>query len=374
MRSKPLILVIDDLDSNLQVAGRFLVEAGYEVSLISDGEKGIQIALKIIPDLILLDLVMPGTNGFDVCTRLKADERTKEIPIIFLTSMKDTDNIIKGFTVGAVDYIVKPANKHEALARIKTHLDLRNSRDVIIEQNKKLKDLFDEKRAFLEVSSNQLLNPINSIRGYNDHIKSYNLKNDNSGELQSYNQQIDINLKSVSSTINDFLYLYNLEDGNLPSAADSFNVNMLIRKVVADYDAESKVNRLKIIFDTDVDKYTYAVVDKEKLEVILGHILSNSIKYSPFFKSININATEIIDKKKFILIEILDQGVGMTENDLQNIFEKYSNLSPVPVHGEQSVGLGMYIVKKLIDEIGGRIQVNSELGVGTSVKLLIPAM
>ncbi|MBX3042099.1 MAG: hybrid sensor histidine kinase/response regulator [Candidatus Kapabacteria bacterium] len=374
MREKKLILVIDDLESNLQTAGHFLLEAGFEVSLINDGKKGIEVAKRAIPDLILLDIVMPGVNGIEVCKLLKNEELTKEIPIIFLTSMKEKEQIVEGFDAGAVDYIIKPANKYEALARIRTHLELKQARETMIEQNKKLKDLFEEKRAFFEVSSSQLMSPINSIRGYNDQIKVYNLKNDNSAELQNLTQQIEINARSASSTVNDLLYLYNLEEGNLPSVVDSFNINLMIKKIIEEFEPEVKVNRLKIVFDTEVDMLTYAVADKDKVEVVLKHILSNAIKYSHFFKLIQVNAKVITDKRKLILVDIIDQGVGMSSEDLNNVFEKYSQLSPKTAHGELSVGLGMYTVKKLIEEIGGVINIRSAVEQGTSVRLCFPAI
>ncbi len=374
MRKKPLILVVDDLESNLQVAGNLLVEAGYDISLIVDGKKAISIAKKILPDIILLDLVMPDTDGFEVCRKLKESELTQEIPIIFLTSMKNTDNIVKGFELGAVDYIVKPANKQETLARIKTHLELRRSKEIIIEQKKKLQDLIDERNTFFTITSDQLMNPINAIKGYNDHIKRYNIKNENSKDLHRFSQLIDAEISTVSSTINDFLYLYNLEEGNLPSIVESFNINLLIDKILEEFKQDAKAKRLILNFETEVDKTTHASADKEKMEVILKHLISNAIKYTNFYRTIYIKATEYIENKRFIKIEIKDQGVGMNEEDLKNIFNKYSQLSPEPTNNEQSVGIGMTIVKNLIDEMNCKIFIDSQEGVGTTVRVIIPAI
>jgi len=374
MRDKPLILVIDDLESNLQVAGNILVEAGYEISLSIDGKKGIDIAKKVVPDLILLDLVMPNIDGFEVCSQLKKDEITAEIPIIFLTSMKNTDNIVKGLELGAVDYIVKPANKQETLARIKTHLDLKRSKEIILKQNEQLKDLINERNGFFAISSNHLMNPLNAIKGYNDLIKSFNVKNVNSNDLRQLTQQIDNEINSVSSTVNDFLYLYNLEEGNFLSIAESFNINMLIEKVIKDFESDIKAKRLIVEFESDLSKTTHAFAVKEKMEVVLKQIISNSIKYSNFYKCISITTSEVIDKKKFIKVVIKDQGVGMSESDLNNIFNKYSQLSPTPTNNEQSVGLGMPIVKKLVDEMHIPIFIDSQECYGTTVKLLVPSM
>ena len=374
MREKPLILVIADLESNLQVAGNILVEAGYEISLSIDGRKGLEIAKRTIPDLILLDLVMPNIDGFEVCRQLKSQSETTEIPVIFLTSMKNTDNVIKGFELGAVDYIIKPANKQETLARVKTHLDLKRSKETILMQNKQLKNLIEERNGFFTISSNHLMNPLNLIKGYNDLIKIFDSKNTNSSDLKRLTQQIDSEIKAVSSIVNDFLYLYNLEEGNFPSIAESFNINMLIGKVIKDFEADIKAKRLIVEHETDLSKTTHALAVKEKMEVVFKHLISNAIKYSSFYRSISITSTEIFDRKKFIRVEIKDQGVGMNEEDLKNIFNKYAQLSPTPTNNEQTVGLGMATVKKLVDEMGVQIQIESQESYGTMVKLLVPTM
>jgi two-component system sensor histidine kinase/response regulator len=374
MREKPLILVVDDLESNLRLTGNVLIEAGYEISLIVDGKKAIEIAKKVLPDLILLDLVMPDTDGFEVCRQLQDDTNTKEIPIIFLTSMKNTENIVKGLEIGAVDYIVKPAKKQETLARIKTHLDLRRSKETILIQNKKLKELIDERNAFFSISSNQMMNPINAIRGHNDSIKSYNVKHENSKELAAITNLIDNEIKTVSSTVNDILYLYNLEQGNLPSVVESFNMKMLIEKVIESFKEEIKVKRLILTFDPEIDRRSQAFGDKDKVEMVLSQILSNAIKYSKFYKTISIRAVEIYEIKKYILVEFEDNGVGMSPEDLKNIFNKYSKLSPVPTNNEQSVGIGMPIVKRIIDNIGGKILIKSREEEGTTIKLFFPAL
>lgn len=374
MREKPLILVIDDLESNLQVAGNILVEAGYEISLSIDGRKGLEIAKRTIPDLILLDLVMPNIDGFEVCRQLKSQPETTEIPVIFLTSMKNTDNVIKGFELGAVDYIIKPANKQETLARVKTHLDLKRSKETILLQNRQLKNLIEERNGFFTISSNHLMNPLNLIKGYNDLIKIFDSKNTNSSDLKRLTQQIDSEIKAVSSIVNDFLYLYNLEEGNFPSIAESFNINMLIGKVIKDFEADIKAKRLIVEHETDLSKTTHALAVKEKMEVVFKHLISNAIKYSSFYRSISITSTEVFDRKKFIRVEIKDQGVGMNEEDLKNIFNKYAQLNPTPTNNEQTVGLGMATVKKLVDEMGVQIQIESQESYGTMVKLLVPTM
>ena len=133
---KPLVLVVDDIKKNLQVVGTTLMEEGYEISMANHGEKALKLLSKITPDLILLDIMMPDMNGYEVCRKIKEDMRLKDIPIIFLTAKTELGDIVKGFQLGAVDYVTKPFKKEELLARIKTHLEVKFSRE-IIQQNAK---------------------------------------------------------------------------------------------------------------------------------------------------------------------------------------------------------------------------------------------
>lgn len=128
---QPLIMVVDDNSKNLQVVGKILYKNGYDLSLLGEGKSVLELAREKQPDLILLDIMMPVMDGFEVCQLLKNDELTKNIPVIFLTAKTDEDDIVKGFETGGVDYIKKPFNPRELLARVNTHVELKRSREEI---------------------------------------------------------------------------------------------------------------------------------------------------------------------------------------------------------------------------------------------------
>jgi len=130
--SQALILIVDDLPQNLQVLGSILRKNKYQIAVATNGQQAIDILNNISPDLILLDVMMPGIDGHEVCRRLKEQEKTRDISIIFLTAKSETADIVKGFELGAVDYITKPFNATELLARVKTHIELKKNRDVIL--------------------------------------------------------------------------------------------------------------------------------------------------------------------------------------------------------------------------------------------------
>jgi len=137
----PLILIVDDVAKNLQVLGTILSKQNYKIAAASNGEQAIKIANNTLPDLILLDIMMPGISGFEVCSRLKKDPRTKDISIIFLTAKIEPEDIVKGFEAGGVDYVIKPFNSIELLARVKTHLELKISKDLLKIKNEQLREL-----------------------------------------------------------------------------------------------------------------------------------------------------------------------------------------------------------------------------------------
>lgn len=137
----PLILIVDDVARNLQVLGTILSKENYKIAAANNGEQAISIANSTLPDLILLDIMMPGINGYEACARLKKNPKTRDIPIIFLTAKIELDDIVKGFETGAVDYITKPFNSVELLVRTKTHLELKISRDLLKIKNEQLEKL-----------------------------------------------------------------------------------------------------------------------------------------------------------------------------------------------------------------------------------------
>jgi diguanylate cyclase (GGDEF)-like protein len=138
---QPLILIVDDTVKNLQVLGSVLKAENYKIALATNGNQAVLIANDINPDLILLDVMMPELNGFDTCKKLKSIPKTSEIPVIFLTAKVEAEDIIEGFKVGAVDYITKPFNSYELKARVKTHIELKISKDLLEQKNLVLKKL-----------------------------------------------------------------------------------------------------------------------------------------------------------------------------------------------------------------------------------------
>jgi DNA-binding response OmpR family regulator len=151
-KQKTLILAVDDKPQNLQFLGKLLSDKGYEVGMAQNGLQVLSFVRKNEPDLILLDIMMPGMDGYEVCRQLKADFSARHIPVIFLTAKADSEDIVKGFDVGGVDYVIKPFNSSELLARIKTHIELKILRG-LLPMCSKCKKIRDDKGFWKQVDS-----------------------------------------------------------------------------------------------------------------------------------------------------------------------------------------------------------------------------
>ncbi len=162
--SKDKILVVDDIIKNIQLLGSVLGKEGYAVSYATSGEKALEMAVSEDFDLILLDIMMPGMSGFDVCQRLKADERTRDIPILFLTAKSEQDDIVSGLQYGAVDYLTKPINAAELVARVQTQMDLRHAQRSLMEHNAELVEKNEQLERLLKTNQKAMAE-IKALRG-----------------------------------------------------------------------------------------------------------------------------------------------------------------------------------------------------------------
>ena len=160
-----VVLIVDDIPENLQVLGNILSAYGLDIGVATDGLQALENVKFQKPDLILLDIMMPGMDGFEVCEKLKSNPETSNIPVIFLTAKSQTEDIVKGFEVGAVDYVTKPFNSAELLVRVFNHLELKKAKDKIERQNDELKEMNDAKNKFFSIISHDLRGPFSGLLG-----------------------------------------------------------------------------------------------------------------------------------------------------------------------------------------------------------------
>ena len=229
--TKMKVMLVDDIRKNLELLKKTLDPYGYKVVLVSSGERALQIVPEFKPDLILLDIIMPGIDGFEICRRLQAEKETKDIAIIFLTAINDPENIIKGFKLGAVDYVTKPFRLEEICARVETQLQLQYSKQQLLEQNKKLKELQEIKNKFLGMVVHDLRNPLNGISGFAEMIVEEGAEID-TDEIKYCATKITASGKIMTTLIDDLLDISVIECGQLEMTIEKTSLANIIKEKI----------------------------------------------------------------------------------------------------------------------------------------------
>jgi two-component system, sensor histidine kinase and response regulator len=361
---RPKLFLVDDNNDNIQLAISLLKKQNYDIEYAFNGKDAIKMIDEFLPDLILLDIMMPEMDGFEVCKIIKDSPRTKNIPIIFLSAKTEVESIVHGFEIGGIDYITKPFKQLEILARINTHIDNRMAHQLIIEQNSKLTELNKDKDLLMQITAHDLKNPISGVAGLLDYIATNfgKLKNDDVVEIID---TAKYGLNSAMNIIGDLLDSYAFETNKLKLNMEIFDINSLIRKICSQHKRRASSKNINLICSVP-DEYFYIEADKSKTARILDNLLSNSIKYSPEETNIEISSHLGDD---LVNIIISDSGPGFKDEDRDKLFQKYTTLSAKPTGREISTGLGLYIVRKLTTAMNANISVENNVEGGAKFKL-----
>ena len=334
------ILIVDDTPQNTQVLGTILLKRGYRINVARNGRHALDVIEKVLPDIILLDVMMPELNGFETCKILKSSKKTKDIPIIFLTAKTDTEDIVQGFDLGAVDYVTKPFNSTELLMRVQTHLDLKFSKEIIAKVNKEQKEL-------LHILCHDLANPFNAIISVLSIAEDY-LKFD------SYKNDLLRAAKSGTDIIKMVRDMRSVEEKKL----DLINTSLLYSITQSYFLLGSLFTKKNIELKINIEKDIEIMVESSSfINSVLNNIFTNAIKFSYPDSSIIVNAEK---KGKYVYLSIKDFGIGMSEKMVKNIFSIAKNNSRPGTTGEKGTGFGMPIIKKFVNAYGGDVEVISK--------------
>lgn len=369
--SECTVLVVDDNPTNLQIVNRVLGMKKFKVMAALSAMKAMELINKVIPDIIICDIMMPEIDGLTFASNLSQDSRFSEIPIIFLTAKSDYSDIVKGFKSGGVDYIVKPANNEELLMRINNQLKIKFSKDIIKQQNKELEELIKEKNEILGIAAHDLKNPLTGIIGLSDIIKNYNDKL-SPEEILHYNDNISKAAKKMFSLISDILVANSYDNESLRVNNEEFDFVYISNEAFESFYFKAQEKSINLIIENELENLNINS-DPKKLTNIIDNLLSNAIKFSPLNKSILIKTgLKEIDDKQYAYFSIKDEGPGFTDDDKTKLFKKFTKLSATPTNDESSTGLGLSIVKKITECLSGNIVLESNQGEGAEFILTLP--
>jgi two-component system, sensor histidine kinase and response regulator len=367
------VLVVDDNPNNLSVLVSLLREFGYKPLIAEDGESAITQIAYAKPDIILLDVMMPGIDGFETCDRLKSHPETTEIPIIFMTALSDTIDKVKGFNLGAVDYITKPFDHEEVLVRLRTHLTIQNLNISLKQEIEERKRAEKALWVFLHAVSHDLRNP---VTGMNMVLQNF---------LEGSDDKIILNRGVVERMTQSNTRLLNLIDSLLESHANDIQgialkrtpvkLSEIVQGAAYDLDPILKASHTTLLNQIGADLPSVNV-DALQVGRVFQNLIANAVKHNA--PGLNIKITAQIQatedtaesSPQMLLCTVEDNGTGVPPEQCENMFELYAQ--GVSKRRSLGLGLGLYICKQIIDAHGGSIGIKSEVNVGSQFWFTLP--
>lgn len=378
---KGKVLVVDDIPANIRMVVTLLTERNIDVSFAAEGKKGLELALNNNPDLILLDVSMPGMDGFEVCKLLKENPITKDIPVIFLTGRNQGEELLRGFEVGAVDYITKPISQKELLARVSTHLKLkkvqdkekeayriiRKKNDALKQKTMQLEEAVALKERIFEIVAHDLKNPFNSLIGFSEvlieEIYEYDIP-----QILSFLKMIHDTANKGFSLLQNFIEWSLSQSGKLSTRPQQFDFFDLLEDSISFHSSTANNKNIELV--NKVEKNTYLYADINMVSTIIRNLLSNAIKFTNAGGQVTVDA---VVKSESVEIIVSDTGVGISTERKEEMFDSDVKENSTGTNGESGTGLGLKLCRDFVRMNKGDIWVDSTPGVGSQFHISLPS-
>ncbi len=362
------VLIVEDDRMNARILSSILRPEGFTVAEASSGEAALAACPAFQPDVILLDVIMAGIDGFETCRTLKATPATATVPVIFITAKNQPADIVKGLEAGGVDYVLKPFQPREVIARIRTHLHLRA---LLEHQAHLIADLSRANAAknhFLSIAAHDLRNPLTSIRG----LAEFMLEGA-SGELSEDQRAM---LRSVHGTTHNMLDLLNelldisiIESGEMRLDLTPTNIADIVHDAVFLNGLTAARKQMKIACRPFKPSRPLQI-DARKIRQVIDNLLSNAIKFSPPGTTITVLFSEDGPNQT---ISVRDQGPGIPDGEMNMLFTSFGKTSVKPTAGEKSTGLGLAICRKIVEAHRGTVTASNLAEGGAAFQITLPA-
>jgi two-component system sensor histidine kinase/response regulator len=365
----PLILIVDDTLKNIQLLGAILKKAAYDISIATSGKQALSLLESVTPDLILLDVMMPDMDGYEVCKTIKKIKKLETVPVIFLTGKTDTDDIVKAFEVGASDYVMKPYKTAELLARVGLQLDLKFARDELKASNDELARMNKDKDQFLSIISHDLRSPFQGILGLSGLLKT-EFDTFSPEDRMDIVELLDSSLNSVYKLIENLLSWSLVEMGKYKLYATRINVLEVANSQLQLYKIQLKDK--SIVLNVNIDDSLDLVTDEQGLSTVIRNLFSNAVKFTPEGGSITVSAGLCNDS--LVSISVIDTGPGISEEIINRVLGNDDmRLKSLPgTNSEQGSGIGLLLSRELIHLMGGKLEIISKGEKGSEFKFYLP--
>lgn len=355
----PNILIVDDIPANLKLLGAILKNEGYRVRPVPSGALALQAAEAEKPSLILLDIMMPEMSGYEVCDKLKENPELSDVPVIFISALNDTNDIVKALTSGGVDFITKPFQAEEVKARVSTHLKIR-------QQSKELQELNSTKDKFFSIIAHDLRNPFSVLLGMSDLLINNYYTYDDDTRLELIGIQNETT-KQTFKLLENLLEWAKIQRSAFDFVRQKVNLTEVIEQSILHHREISK--QKDITLTHTLTEPIEVIADSNMIQTVLRNLIMNAIKFSYAKGEIRISATR---RDSFVEIAVEDNGVGISPENLSKLFKIESSITTKGTANEKGTGLGLMLCKEFVEKHGGRIWVESEPGKGSAFKFTIP--
>ncbi|MBN1414800.1 MAG: hybrid sensor histidine kinase/response regulator [Bacteroidales bacterium] len=358
------ILIVDDVPKNIQLLGSILKEENYELEFATSGKEALDWLESRPFDLVLLDIMMPEMDGFEVCRRIKENPATREVSVIFLTAKADFQSIIQGFETGAVDYITKPYNRKELLVRVKTHLTMQQQRKQL-----EITSAFEKK--IFSIIGHDLRSPMGNIRTYIDAFLQVNPSLDESVVLLL--KDLYLLSDNAFNLLENLLNWAKRQSGGIVCRPQVENITYLVKNVLTLFSLQADSKNITLGFEgKDVIEGFF---DPELISVAIRNLVSNALKFTPRGGSVLIKAgIASVNNEKRLIVEVDDTGNGMSAETIDNLLNKNVHFTTYGTDNEKGSGLGFQLCKEFVALNKGEISITSAPGKGSTFAVSLPLM
>jgi len=359
------ILIVDDVVSNVLLLKILLTNEKFQVCTANCGNMCIEQAKAEKPDLILLDVMMPDISGFDTAVILKKDPELKDIPIIFLTALNSPADLVKGFQVGANDFLSKPFNKEELLVRVMHQIALVDAKRTIQRQNRELLATITNRDKMYSVIAHDLRSPMASIRMVLNLVVASTSPELVGPELFELLDKANKESEEVHDLLDNLLKWTKSQTGRLSVVMQDLDLNDIIPGVVDIFEMIAATKKIHLSYS---GSSVVVRADNDMLKTIVRNFMSNAVKFSPEESTIEISVTTA--DADFAKISVSDHGVGIAADRIGSIFHKGE--TTYGTGGEEGSGLGLQLCQDFARKIGGDVMVESAEGQGSTFSVLVP--
>ena len=363
------LLVVDDVQTNVLLLKALLSKEGYGILVANNGQEALEVIRNENPDLILLDVMMPGMDGFEVAERLKSEEYRCEIPIIFLTALDDTQSIVNGFKLGAGDFISKPFRKEELMVRIKHQLSLVAARRIIEEKNEELRKTIAGRDKMYSVIAHDLRSPMASMKMLLNTIMMSVEKDKIDPDIFDMLEMSNKTSEEVFSLLDNLLKWTKSQLGKLTVIPQKLDISGLADGVVEVMNSVAEVKHIKLI-RTDHESF-FVYVDIEMIKSVLRNLISNAVKFSNPDSEIKVGIKAEDGK---VIVSVTDSGKGIKKEDQHKLLKDSTHFTTYGTNSEEGSGLGLLFCRDFARKNGGELWFESEENLGSVFSFSLPQL